>query len=134
VGLQVYAFPSFFLIGRCAHKVREEGATILLVDPVRSTQGWYPLLLEMLMDLPFSLPMYTDLLRDPFNRPHPLLAQGALQLATWNVSSRSSWHRAFLERQQTSLLWDGVKEPTWHMNQPGRSTLAGVTGGRSLFV
>ena len=75
---QGYAFP-FSLIGRCLRKVWTEGATLLIVAPVWPMQSWYPVLLELLVDLPLLLPIHQDLLHDPFNRPHPLLIQGSLQ-------------------------------------------------------
>lgn len=93
---------------------QKEQQTILLVVPVWPTQGWYLLLLELLVDLPILLPMHEDLLRDPFDRPHPLLEQKTLQHTTWKVSGRSSWHKVFLER------WP----------RDGRSGWAGAIGGK----
>ena len=38
------------------------------------------------MDFPLILPRLTMLLSDPFGKPHPLMATGQLQLATWKLS------------------------------------------------
>ena len=63
-----YAFPPFALIGRCLQKVRQEGSSLVLIAPTWSTQHWYPILLETLIDYPVLLPVDQSLLRDPFNR------------------------------------------------------------------
>ena len=74
-----YAFPPFALIGRCLQKILQEGCSVVLVAPVWDTQHWYPLLLQ-LSRVAHTAPSEC-LLQDPFNRAHPLLLTGQLQLA-----------------------------------------------------
>ena len=47
-----YAFPPFFLVGRCLQKVRGNGATGLLIVPTWPTQSYFGSLLSMLVDQP----------------------------------------------------------------------------------
>ena len=70
---QGYAFPPFALVGKCLQKIHQEESTVVLVAPVWETQWWYPYLLQLLIDYSLLLPVYLDLLSDPFERKHPLL-------------------------------------------------------------
>ena len=101
----------------------------MLVAPVWPSQAWHLTLLSLLVDLLILLPTHVDLLRDSFNRPHPLLVQRTLQLAAWKVSGRDSWQRDFQRRLQTSWQQDGVEEPSRLTSQPGRGGWAGVIDG-----
>ena len=60
-----YAFPPFALIGRCLRKIHQEGCSVILVAPVWVTQPWYPMLLELLVDLPLLLPAFPLLSTGP---------------------------------------------------------------------
>ena len=86
-----YAFPPFCLIARCLAKVLRDEAEMLLVAPVWPTQPWYPVLLALAVEQPLLLPISTDLLKSPLGQPHPLLQQGTLQLAAWQISSLRRW-------------------------------------------
>jgi hypothetical protein len=67
-----YAFPPFSLVGRCLEKIREEGASGVLVAPEWPTQPWWPALQDMLQDRPIVLPGAASHLTSPTGRPHPL--------------------------------------------------------------
>ena len=77
---------AFALISKSLQKTRQKKCTILLVAPIRTTQPWHSVLLEMAIADPLLLPQREDLLMDPFNRYHPIQD---LQLATWIVSGNS---------------------------------------------
>jgi len=119
VGMVGYAFPPFALIGRCLQKVLQEGCSVVLVAPVWDTQHWYPLLLELLVELPILLPVNKSLLQDPFNRAHPLLLTGQLQLAVWKVSGSSTQRKVFQEELQALSCQDGARGLTQRTNQGG---------------
>jgi len=57
---------------------------VVLVAPVWDMQHWYPLLLELLVELPVLLLVSESLLQDLFNT-----VTGQLQLAVWKVSGSS---------------------------------------------
>ena len=51
-----YANPPWNIIGRVLAQVRQQQAELVLVAPVWKAQVWYPVLLEMLVDIPFLIP------------------------------------------------------------------------------
>ena len=65
---------------------------MVLIAPVWTSQSW---LLEMLAYPPALLPVYRNLLHDLFNRDHPLLVKGQLQLAACKVSGVPAHSQAF---------------------------------------
>ena len=124
-----YAFPPFALIGKCLQKVRNERASLLLIAPTWSAQPWYPVLLDLLVGHPLLLPRRADLLRDPFNRLHPLKD---LQLAAWRISGDSTQTKEYQQSLPSSSLLDGAKVQTKHTSQHGRDGIAGVINGRLI--
>ena len=125
-GIQGYAFC---LISRFLRKLVEEQTTVLLIAPRWPHQAWYPALLEALVEVPIILPPSPDLLLDPFNRPHPLLATLALNLAAWRVSGIDALWQEFQRRLRSSSLWGGVKVQTVHTSPHGPGGSAGVLLG-----
>ena len=80
--LHPYAFPLFALIGRCLQKVWDEKLDyLLLIALVWPAQSWYPLLLEMLVEILRVLPQQSDILLNPQGELHPLVVQSHLTLA-----------------------------------------------------
>ena len=86
-GLQAYAFPLFGLLLRVFSKVRHsKGLELTLVAPFWPQHPWFPHLLELLVDLPFFLPLRKDLLKQPhFHRFHQNLP--VLRLTAYRLSS-----------------------------------------------
>ena len=108
------AFPPFALVGKCLQKILQEESMVVLVAPVWETQPWHPFLLQLLIDYPL-LPAHS-VLRDPFERKHPLLLRHQLQLATWKVSGISTWQQAFQRGLPDSFSQDGARAhrlPVW---------------------
>ena len=87
---------------------------MVLIAPVWSSQSWYPWLLGMLAYPPALLPVYRNLLHDPFNRDHPLLVivKGQLQLAAWKVSGVPAHSLEFRRELQISSQQDGKEGQT----------------------
>ena len=54
--------PPRCLITRTLQKVKLEGATLVLITPLWKAQPWFPLILEMLIDLLLLLPVGKDTL------------------------------------------------------------------------
>jgi hypothetical protein len=79
--LSGYAFPPFTLIFKCLEKISREKANIVLVCPVWPTQPWFPVLLELVCDVPLLLKPTSTLLVSPLGISHPFLATGSLRLA-----------------------------------------------------
>ena len=124
-GFLGYAFPPFALVGKCLQKVRREKNSLLIVAPVWPSQAWYPLLLEYLVKSQVLIPMYSDILQDPFGHLHPMVTQGQLQLAAWTVSGRTTEQQEFQKGLSSSYC-----QAT---SQAGRNGAAGVIEGK-LFT
>ena len=55
-GVVGYAFPPFNLLGRVINKIVRDQATVMLIFPFWPTQPWFPLIADLLVDLPLGLP------------------------------------------------------------------------------
>ena len=71
-----YANPPWCLISRCLAQVKQQQAKIVLLTPWWTTQPWFPVVLEMLEDLPCLLPNIPDLVTLPAGKQF-IMAQGA---------------------------------------------------------
>ena len=121
-----YAFSPLSVIGRCLQKIHHEKCAVVLIAPVRDTQLWYPIFLDLLVQSPLLFPPHKQLLVDPFNRVHPLVVKGQLQLAAWRLSGRDTLQREFQSRLPNSSELDGAKEPIRLTSWAGQDGLAGV--------
>ena len=132
-GFLGYAFPSFALVGKCLQKVRREKGSLLIVAPVWPSQAWYLLLLEYSVQSPVLIPMYSNILHDPFGHCHPMVTQGQLQLAAWKVSGRATQQREFRKGLPSLYCQGGAKEHHHPTSQAGRSGVAGVVEGKLIL-
>ena len=92
-----YANPPWCLILAALTKIRREEARIVLVAPVWKTQPWYPLLLDILADVPCLLPQREDLVISPSEREF-IMPAGVPQLAAWPLSGKSADREAFQQK------------------------------------
>ena len=60
--LKTYAIPPWNLIGRVLAKTRLPQAELVLVAPVWKAQGWCPVFLEMLVEVPLLIPLKQNLI------------------------------------------------------------------------
>ena len=124
-----YAFPPFALIGRCLRQViSQKVEQLVLITPVWPTQPWYPLVLQLCIDLPLLLPISADLLMKD-NQTHPLTN---LQLAGWKLSANVSKQLKFQQKLERFCWQHGGETPPTLMPPPGVSGLAGVVNERSI--
>ena len=101
--LQAYAFPPIAIIRRVLLKLRSsKNCKLTLIAPFWPQRDWFPDLLELLSDVPFTLSSRRDLLRQPhFHRFHLNLPM--LQLTAWRLSSDSPSRPVSLLRWLDSL-------------------------------
>ena len=76
--------------------IREEAQVIAIILPWWPRRGWFPLVLQLLVDLPVMLPERDGLLLDPDRTEFPDL--GELGLATWRLSGDLPAAEAFREK------------------------------------
>ena len=130
--MSCYAFPPFSLLPRVLAKILNDEASVLLIAPVWPTQSWYPLLLQLLIDLPIRLPRQDNLLLLPHSQEqHPL--RNKLDLAAWTLSGKLSRTRDFLKNQLTSSVLHGQLALRNSTKECGTSGLAGVIKNKKIY-
>ena len=128
VAVRGFANPLWCLIHRCLTKLKKQTARMVLITPLWKIQPWYPLLLELLEDVPQRIPHQPDLVVMP-QRQEFSMQQGVPQLVAWPISGNPTDHEAFLRRLQTSCLHHGETKLTPIMGPHSLSGLAGVSRG-----
>jgi hypothetical protein len=68
-GMLIYLYPPISLVLQSLAKIRREEAEAIAILPWWPCRGWFPLVLELLVDLPIRLPLHRDLLVDPLGDP-----------------------------------------------------------------
>ena len=130
--MSCYAFPPFSLLPQVLAKILNDEASVLLIAPVWPTQSWYPLLLQLLIDLPIRLPRQNNLLLLPHSQEqHPL--RNKLDLAAWTLSGKLSRARDFLKNQLTSSVLHGQLALRNSTKECGTSGLAGVIKNKKIY-
>ena len=84
------------------------------------------------MDFPLMLPRLPTVLSDPIGKPHPLMATGQLQLATWKLSGIDSRQKAFQARLHNCWQQDGTGAQTVRMKVLGGDGIAGALNGKLI--
>ena len=64
-GMAAYAYPPISLLSQVLIKIQREDCIVLLVAPGWSLQAWFYTLMQLLVDIPISLPSDKDTLRIP---------------------------------------------------------------------
>jgi len=124
--LKAYAFPPFALIPRRLLKIKRESADLVLVCPLWPSQPWWPLLLEMAIDLPRVFRSHRLLLNSSELNPHPLLQTGKFILSAWMLSGVASKSEAF-RRKLLNYCWPvPVPLQQLHISPPGATGVAGI--------
>ncbi len=59
---RLYAFPPINILPLVLCKIREEGASVILIAPNWTDQPWFPDLIELLVAPPWPIPIRKDLL------------------------------------------------------------------------
>ena len=105
--MKFYAFPPFSLVGRTLVKVQREESKGIVIVPLWSTQAWFPLLLQLLVDHPRLLPPRKDLLQLPGQKilVHPLHKKLALLAA--HISGKQLDSTSYRTMQILSHAWRG---------------------------
>lgn len=102
-----YLFPPFSLISRCLQKIRKDQTEALMIVPLWSTQLWYPMILDMLIDIPRLIPQRKRLLTIPgTEKIHPLYNQ--IRLLACRLSGKIWKIREFQKR---------LPESYWHLGE-----------------
>ena len=109
-GLPRTWIPSICSGGKVPPESEKGERLTLLVAPVWPSQAWYPLLLEYSVQSPILIPMYSNILHDPFSHCHPMVTQGQLQLLS-ELFEDGLQHRTINSiRSAVSMTHDQVED------------------------
>lgn len=114
--------PPWNLVGRVLAQAQQQRATLILVAPVWRTQTWYPVLLEMCIDLPRIMPNEENLILP--THPQSML-EVIPQLAVWSISGDDTKPKSFRKKLSDSCSHRGGKNPRSHMSLSSSAGLAG---------
>ena len=121
-----FIHPPVNLLLRIVKKIRDEGASALVIAPNWPNVPWYPQLAQMLVDYPLQLPTLKSLLYLPFDLQahHPLWA--TLNLAIWPVFGDVLKQQDFRQTLSRSSYHHGVSPLRRGMLARGKLGLNGV--------
>jgi hypothetical protein len=120
----LYAYPPLSFILPVLAKIRREEAEVIAIMPWWPARGWFPLLLDMLVDLPILLPRIRSLLTGPQGDPHPTLT--SLHLVVWRLSGNSYRQQEFLQLLPLQLATPSEKALNLFTKRNGCALIAGV--------
>ena len=124
----------FSMISRLFLKIKQQCVPLLiLIAPVRSTQPWYPELLNLCVRETVLLPQGQEILVSPKTIVHPLMVENLLTLVAWFVLGKLFCVKEF---QKTLLTLSQIPDEKAHsliMSQPGENELAGVSNEKLIF-
>ena len=121
-----HAFPPFSVIAKCLQKIEEDKATEILLVPYWTTQAWFSILMNLLVDNPLVLPQSDNMLLLPHTgAQHPLKRK--LRLIACKLSEQASRREVFLTKQR-KLSWNLGQIP------PSNSTTPTSRPGLSCVV
>ena len=128
-----YIFPLFSLLGRILMKLKvEEVSDALVIAPWWPTAHWYPPLLQLLVQRPFLLPQWDELLTLPQEDSlHPL--KDVMRLAAWHVSRITYKSEEFLQGQPATCSSHGVRGQKSSIQRLGNVFVAGVIGNKEIL-
>jgi hypothetical protein len=110
-GMVAYAFPPIPVIPLALQKMCREESLIILIAPFWPRRPWFPMIMQLLVDVPLILPPHPDLLRIPHSKARFHDVKG-LHLTAWKLSAGDTLRRAFLDRLPPLFQQDGDPQPT----------------------
>ena len=130
--IQSYAFPPFNLIPQCLSKLIRDQATTVLITPLWPTQPWFPILLELAVDVPRMFYPDPDLLTSPLGECHQLTANLSVRLIAWRLSGVVSIAKAFRQKLRSSSFQPQERIRTLHTSRRGMVGIVGAIRGTSI--
>ncbi|KAK3099363.1 hypothetical protein FSP39_003273 [Pinctada imbricata] len=104
-----YLNPPFSILGRCLQKIRQDEGNCLLIAPVWTTQVWFPVVMDLLIDYPLILPTIDNLLVQPdCEMQHPL--KKSIVLMACRVSGSNTQREDFRKKLPLSSSLHGNLE------------------------
>lgn len=118
---EAYAHPPNAMIPQVLRKVKEEGATILLVTPFWESQIWFPLALQ----LSTCSPIVFQAKKKEKDKPDRLIV--------WRVSGDKTQVKAFRRKLQNFWERQNVRRPQRAMDLHGDRIAIGAVGNNKIL-
>ena len=104
-----YIFPPFSLIARVLQKVEKDGAEVVLVAPIWTTQPWWAVLTRLISGACYKLPTPRRCLQLPHN-PEKLHPMTKMKLGVFRLSGNHLRVREHQQKLLTSSCRNGVNQ------------------------
>ena len=117
-GVFVYAFPPFSMIWPTVHKIAYECDRAILIVPLWTTQSWFPAIMELTIDNPFTFSS-SRLMRHNSDEKHPLSPKMVMMVSLLSRNERL-----------TEAFWRSCEPHSGR--SPGPNTTASKRNGRSI--
>ena len=128
--LNAYAFPPVSLLPKVISKIRDQGCRrMILIAPGWPNMPWFWDLVDLSVQIPFSLPLTRDLVTQPFNGLVHRNLQN-LNLHAWLLEALPSGNTVSLKRWQHELRLLREAQPEPCTSQSGPFLSNGVTRTR----
>ena len=96
-GIYGYAFPPTAILHKVLTKLAQEECCLVMITPLWPRQGWYPALLDLLIDVPIHLPPIQKMLKQPQSSLYHRDPE-CFHLHAWLLSPNVLRRKGFLER------------------------------------
>jgi hypothetical protein len=110
----------------------QDQATTVMITPLWPTQSWFPILLELAVDLPRMFYPEQELLTSPLGEFHQLTASRSIRLVAWRLSGVVSIAEGFRQRLSNFSFQQRERTQTLHTSQRGKIGIIGATHGTSI--
>jgi hypothetical protein len=128
-----YAYPPLALLPMVIQKIRQDGATIILLAPFWPKRSYYPDLLDLLIDFPCYLQPFPEMLsQDRRKLVHP--DPKVFSLVAWKLSGVPSLRQEFLQVLQKPSSRPELNPLLKDMKLAGEISVPGVRNMVSVPV
>lgn len=131
--MHAYAFPPICLLPKVLQHMQKFQCEIILIAPLWPRQNWFPVLLQMIVDVPLKLPPVTDILTQgklKVAHPNPQM----LNLTAWRLSTNSSKQRDFQSTLENCCQPHGDQEHRKTIHANSEFSVAGVVNGKLIPI
>ena len=123
-----YAFPRFSLLATCLQKVEQDQSTGILNVPMRTTQPWFTLFLNLLTDNPLVQPSVPSPQQCSSSSHHTVAINGC------KVSGSPSNRELFQAKLPTSSCSLGQLVPKNNMPDISRNGMTFALNGKLIYT
>ena len=128
-----YRFPTFSIILKVLQKIQQNKVQVIVVVPYWTTQSWFPVLLEMLVDHPLIMTASFNILYLPTHPTTPHSLYPKLKLLVAHISGKILSHKMFLQQCGIFSCPLGENQPGEDIIQCCNSSMISVGGNKPII-